>query len=368
MHKFKVMNSFKLIKFMSLFIFVFGQLNTSKVIFANTENINSVDSINKNIQNDFYLLGPGDIISIDFLGADELSGEFQILNDGNIQLPLIGSKSLSGLSLNQAKEKLISLFNDELIRPELNLKLLKPRPLKISVIGEIYRPGLYSLNLEGNSVFEGSSLSSMNSGYPTVVDAIQKSGGLTFDADITNIVLYREILGEKGQYKKVKLNLLSMFQTGAQINNPNLFDGDIIKISKLADNKNSLERIPNNLIPDRINIYVVGEVERPGMYTVDLKTTVNNAILIAGGPVTLRYQKNNINLIRVKRNGQVENRKLSFNETNLPVGNKKSPLRNGDIIRVNKNLFGKSTDVLGTILGPVQNLYSLYGVYSLIND
>ena len=36
--------------------------------------------------------------------------------------------------------------------------------------------------------------------------------------------------------------------------------------------------------------------------------------------------------------------------------------------RVNKNLFGKSSDALGTFLGPINNLYSLYGVYSIINN
>tara|TARA_Y100000589_G_scaffold59830_2_gene50428 strand:- start:3223 stop:4296 length:1074 start_codon:yes stop_codon:yes gene_type:complete len=357
MHKFKNWKGLKLLKYLS-FIFLFLiEINNPQIIFANTKVEESIESIKKNIQNDYYLLGPGDFISIDFIGAAELSGKFQILSDGNIQLPLLGTQSLSGLTLNQAKEKLILLFSDELIKPDLNLNLVRSRPLKISVIGEIYRPGIYSLDISDNS-----------QGYPTVIDAIQKSGGLTFDADITKVILYRELQGENSQYKKVELNLLSMFQTGEQKYNPNLFDGDVIKISKLTDNKNSLENIANNLIPENIKVYVVGEVDKPGMYTVDSKTTVENAILIAGGPKSWRYQKNNVKLIRIQRNGEVKVKKISFKENIQSNSFRKIALRTGDIIRVNKNLFGKSSDALGTFLNPINDLYSLYGVYSLIND
>ena len=63
------------------------------------------------------------------------------------------------------------------------------------------------------------------SGYSTVVDAIQKSGGLTFDADITKVKLYRKLPGDDGGFKKVNLNLLDMIKTGNQTNNPILLMG-----------------------------------------------------------------------------------------------------------------------------------------------
>ena len=368
MNNFKNWKRLKLFKYLSVILFFLIGVNNPKVIFADTKKIESIEAIKKNIQNDYYVLGPGDFISITFIGADELSGEFKILSDGNIQLPLLGTQSLSGLTLDEAKEKLILLFSDELIRPELILNLVRTRPLKISIIGEIYRPGIYSLNVAEIFKVEGSDQANSFAGYPTVIDAIQKSGGLTFDADITKIMLYRELNGDKSQYKKLELNLLSMFQTGDQKYNPYLFDGDIIKIPKLVDDKNSLENIANNLIPEKIKIYVVGEVDKPGMYSVDARTTVQNAILIAGGPKSWRYQENNVKLIRVQRNGQVKVNKVSFKNNISSNKYQKTALRSGDIIRVNKNLFGKSSDALGTFLNPIQNLYSLYGIYSIIND
>ena len=122
------------------------------------------------------------------------------------------------------------------------------------------------------------------------------------------------------------------------------------------------------MIPEKINIYVVGEVEKPGMYQVSVNTTVNKAILIAGGPNNLRYQKNNIKLLRVKRNGTVNVQKLSFNQLKAGDNNKKPSLRDGDIVQVNTNLFGKTTNTLSTFLPPIRDIYSLYGVYKVIED
>ena len=84
-----------------------------------------------------------------------------------------------------------------------------------------------------------------------------------------------------------------MINTGNQIHNPNLFDGDVIKIPKLKIQNKEIVNVPNNLVPEKINIYVVGEVQNPGMYEVSVNTNVNKAILIAGGPLNWSYQKNN---------------------------------------------------------------------------
>ena len=81
MHKSMRLNSLNLIKFISILSLFFVEINTSKAIFANENKINSIESNNSNIQDDYYLLGPGDEIAIEFIGADELSGKFVILSD-----------------------------------------------------------------------------------------------------------------------------------------------------------------------------------------------------------------------------------------------------------------------------------------------
>ena len=364
---------YKLRKIFSILLLMFifpcnYLLSQSNIPINNSKASNSNNNTLKDfsINQSFYILGPGDKIEITFVGLPELSGIFDILSDGNIELPLIGTTNFKGLTLNTAKEKLIKIYETELISPQIYLNLSMARPLKVSIIGEVLRPGPYTLDLNETNRVEGSSRALSISGYPTLVDAIQKAGGLTLDADITNIKLSRLRPGKSPAFKKASVNLLEMIQTGNQVNNPILFDGDIIDVKKITDQKLSLENIPNNLTPETINLYIIGEVESPGTYKVASNTKISQAILMAGGPRTWRH-KNKVQLLRVKRNGSVETKKISYSSEGFKRNKKNISLRDGDVIRVNKNLFGKSTDALGTFLPPIRDLYSLYGVYKLID-
>ena len=51
---------------------------------------------------DAYIIGPGDVLDLKLFDAGELSGTLQVLNDGTVPLPLVGSVRLSGLTLQQA--------------------------------------------------------------------------------------------------------------------------------------------------------------------------------------------------------------------------------------------------------------------------
>ena len=365
--KYKVKKFFTIL--FLLFIFPSNYILSQSITSSNNSkdgDINNSISKSSSINESFYIPGPGDQIEITFVGLPELSGTFVILSDGNVELPLLGTTNFKGLTLKAAKEKLIKVYESELISPQIYLNLFSARPLRVSVIGEVLRPGPYTLGLREGSRVEGSSASVSISGYPTLVDAIQKAGGLTLDADITNIGISRIRPGEALSFKKTSVDLLEMIKTGNQVNNPILFDGDIIDIKRSNDEKESLENIPNNLTPERINLYVMGEVETPGMYQVASNTQISQAILMAGGPKSWRH-KNKVQLLRVKRNGSVETKRISYSNEGIDSKNKNVSLRDGDIIRVNKNLFGKSTDALGTFLPPIRDLYSLYGVYSLID-
>ena len=330
------------------------------------ENNKVVDENISSIKNDSYILGPGDTLEIKFVGVNELSGNYLIMRDGNIQLPLLGSKNIVGLTLTTARQRLIELYQQDLIRPEIDLTLANARPVRVSLIGEVQRPGSYTFNRSGGSQVKNSSGAGTSSlGYQTVVDAIQKAGGLTFDADITKVTLFRKLPINEGGMKKTTLDLLKMIKTGNQSNNPIIFDGDIIEISKTTNNITKLENIPNNLTPETIKIHVIGEVASPGIMQVDSKTQLSQAILMAGGPNSWRY-KDKVQLLRIKRNGAVEVQKVSFNKQGISKNSNQIALRDGDIIRVHKNLFSKSTDSIRTLLPPIRDIYTLYGVYKLI--
>ena len=88
---------------------------------------------------------------------------------------MVGSVVVSGLTLQQASSWMRELFSDQLLRPELQLKVRAARPIRVSVVGAVERPGLYSLSTFEATQVQGAPTNNV-SGLPTLVDAIQKAG------------------------------------------------------------------------------------------------------------------------------------------------------------------------------------------------
>ena len=157
---------------------------------------------------------------------------------------------------------------------------------------------------ENSQTDEGSNLSL--SGLPTVIDAIQKAGGLTKQANITEVVLKRKLPGNENKYKFANLNLYSLIFDGNQINNPYLFDGDIIRIKKAAKDTEKILEVANaNLSTQNIRVNVIGEVYNPGILNLPSNSLLSQGVIAAGGPINSRSKISNIVLYRVNRNGKV---------------------------------------------------------------
>ena len=201
---------------------------------AELEGVGVPFDINAALQGDVYLLGPGDVLELKLFDAPELSGSLEVLNDGSVALPLVGSVGVSGLTLQQASEGIKQLLGSQLLRPELQLRVVRPRPIRVSVVGAVERPGLYSLSTTEAVQTEGGPTTSI-SGLPTVVDVIQKAGGITQQADLRSVQLQRRLPGTPTRYKRARLNLLELLLEGDQQQNPFLFDGDTIKIERAEE-------------------------------------------------------------------------------------------------------------------------------------
>merc|ERR1712185_213409 len=92
------------------------------------------------LQEDVYIIGPGDVLDLKLFDAAELSGPLEVLNDGSVPLPLVGSVRLSGLTLQQATVWVQQLMSKELLRPDLQLRVVKPRPIRVALVGQVERP------------------------------------------------------------------------------------------------------------------------------------------------------------------------------------------------------------------------------------
>jgi polysaccharide export outer membrane protein len=320
-------------------------------------------------QDDTYVLGAGDGLDLKLYDAPELSGPLEVLSDGTASLPLIGSVRLTGLTLSQANFWLTSLFRQQMQRPDLLLRVVRPRPIRVAVVGEVQRPGVYSLTTSEVSQVgtEGAPVTTI-SGLPTVVDVIQKAGGITLNADLRVVVLQRRLPGETPSFKRTRLDLLALVQAGDQLQNPFLFDGDTLRIEK-ADQPvpEAIELAAVNLSPQEITVNVVGEVKKPGRIQVGANTPLVQAVLAAGGVESWRGSQSKVELIRINRNGTATREVFAMDLSQGASNAKNPPLRNGDTVLVNRSGFAVASDAIGAVTQPLTGLVNVATLFRLLN-
>ena len=328
-------------------------------------------SVNDLIDLDAYILGSGDRLEISFLSSTyaNLGGTFELLNDGSTSLPMIGSVVLDGLTVNQANRWLTSLYRRYLRQPDLNLRVAQPRPLQVSIVGQVETPGLYLLSPGGEgSTVEGKEKSIP--GLPTVVTAIQKAGGITLNANLSDVRLQRRLPGDRSQLRETQLNLAALLQKGDKRQNPFLFDGDTIVITRAPapPPDEVLELAAANLSPETITVNVVGEVKNPGRQAVRAGTPLIQAILSAGGPTAMRANRNNVELVRINRDGTATLRRYAIDYKQGVSGPRNPPLREGDSVIVNRSVLAAGSDALNAVSQPITGLVNVLALWRIIQD
>ncbi len=255
------------------------------------------------VTEDAYTLGAGDRVHMEILEVSDYSREYQVLVDGSLNLPLVGSLMVQGLTLKQAEQQLTRKYFAFLQLPCVTLTLLSPRPLQLGIAGEVHRPGSYTVKLEQGTTF------------PTVTQAMELAGGVTQTADLRNVQIRRQV--SAGPPQTILVNLWELLRSGDLTQDIVLRDGDSIFIPA-TNNFNlaeSRQLAAANFYSDRsqpVNIAVVGEVARPGPYTITSETqtpgiedspvTVTRAIELAGG-IMPQADIRRIQVRRIARSG-----------------------------------------------------------------
>ncbi|MCP9889462.1 SLBB domain-containing protein [Cyanobium sp. Aljojuca 7D2] len=319
------------------------------------------------LADDAYILGPGDVLGLQIFDAPELSGNLDVLNDGSVSLPLIGNVRVVGLTLSQAQQWFSTLMARQLQRPELLLRVVRPRPIRVALVGEVERPGIYSLTTSETAQTEGGPALTL-SGLPTVVDAIQKAGGITLNANLRQVQLQRRLPGDAPLYKRARLDLLALIREGDQQQNPFLFDGDTIRIGKAEQPvEEAVEVAAANLSPQQIQVNVVGEVVSPGRIQVPASLPLVQAVLAAGGPRAGRASDSNVELIRINRNGTAARQRFRLNLAQGASNAQNPPLRDGDTVIVNRSGMAVATDTINAVTTPLTGLASILALIDIVN-
>lgn len=88
-----------------------------------------------------YTLGTGDILEIEVLRHPEISGQYIINNEGNIQYEFVGDVSVADKTKDEVKNILIECLAAYIIAPEVTVKIVGYNSKIVYVIGEVGAPG-----------------------------------------------------------------------------------------------------------------------------------------------------------------------------------------------------------------------------------
>lgn len=228
-----------------------------------------------------------------------------------------------------------------------NLAANAEQAVTVAVVGEVFRPGAYE--------FGGSATSA--DGRTTVTQVVQKAGGIKPSADIRQIQVRR--LTRSGREQLISLDFWQLLKAGDISQDLVLQQGDtvIIPVATEVTANEVAQLTAANFSPDTVNINVVGEVERPGSIQVSPDTTLNQAVLAAGG--FNRRSSETVELLRLNPNGTVTQRQIEV-DLNEGIDPDKNPLiLNNDVVVVGRNGRARFSDSLGSIVEPLAPILQL---------
>ena len=124
-------------------------------------------------------LGIDDVFEVRVLGEQDLSGMYRIAADGTVDYPFVGRVSVIGMRSGEVQELIATKLADGYLKkPQVSLMVKEWNSRKVSVIGQVQKPGsvVYFTNM-------------------TIVDAIAAAGGFTGIASKNSVTLRRETQG-----------------------------------------------------------------------------------------------------------------------------------------------------------------------------
>lgn len=239
-----------------------------------------------------YRLGAGDVIRISVFQNPDLTLEARISDSGAISYPLIGQVRLEGLTTGQAETRIADALRtgNFVKQPQVSILVTQVRGNLASVLGQVGRPGRYPI--------EAAEL--------RLSDLLATAGGvLTTGADTAVVVGTRN-----GRPFRAEVDLVEAFGPNRPTADVVIRNGDVVYV----------DRSPQ--------VYIYGEVQRPGVIRLERGMTVLQA-LAAGGGLTQRGTQRGIRVHRRGADGKTEVLQPGMDDRLLP----------GDVVYIRESIF-----------------------------
>ena len=314
-----------------------------------------------------YRLAPGDQLVMSVFKIEGYEAKVEVLSDGTINLPRLGTVLVWGLTLEEARQKITKGYKQILRRPIVYLDLARQRPIRVTVTGEVERPGIYTLQVNASKADIDQGLGS-GGGWPTLVDVIARAGGITAVGDLSSLELMRPSYTNGGQSKRYKFDYLTVLKNGGHAPNPLIYDGDSVRVVR-ADSLTTTDLIAgsiSNFSRALIQVAVIGEVQSPGAIQVPPNSPLAAAVLKAGGIKPVRGSIARVAVIRTERDGSTSVKKMTYSPDALLSNPNNPPLRQGDIVVVDRNVRTQITDGMNAALEPLDPIVNAMSIFRVL--
>ena len=266
-----------------------------------------------------YRLGPGDAIFVEVQRFPNLGFSGAINPEGSIVMQLLGALTIEGLTLEQARVLIQSRLNVFVRDPFVRIELLQKRPIRITVTGEVTRPGFYIISGQADGFSE----------------AFANAGGASPTADLRNVRV--RWTGEDGLIREQRINLQSPLEAGAPLPDFPLEDGDVVFVPRRSLTEESPIVGRSTLAGQQVvSISVLGEVVQPGFYNLPPSPRPIADALAIAGRATPAADLRRVRVCRLNSDGSLSEPVIVDLVNSLETGSSlpNFPLGNGDVVFV----------------------------------
>ncbi|AQG81682.1 SLBB domain-containing protein [Spirosoma montaniterrae] len=262
-----------------------------------------------------YIVGPDDEITIDIAGAASDNFKLKVSPEGTVKVPNLAAIFVSGLTIEQAEQRIISRLRQGGYQGlgvpgsgiTANVALTNIRSIRVTLVGEVVRPGTYTI-------------SSLGSAF----NALYLAGGPNPETGS-----FRKISIIRGNRVVRTIDLYDFILRADQRDNIRLQDQDVIRVADYGT-----------------RVDLTGQVRRPAIFEVLPGETFRTLLGFAGGFADDAYRAS----ITIRRNTDRERKILTVTEAEMAT----TAPQPGDKIFVGKILerYENRVQVAGAVMRP----------------
>ena len=157
-----------------------------------------------------YVIGPEDLLLVSVWKNETLSRQLPVRPDGKISMPLLHDIVAAGFTPLQLRDKIATALAEYMPNPEVSVTVLEVRSYRVSVLGEVQRPGVLQLKAP-----------------TTVLEALAMAGGFRDFASPSKIIIFRK--DEKGETRRLRFNYNRAVGSAGE-DNLTLRSGDVVVV------------------------------------------------------------------------------------------------------------------------------------------